>query len=142
MERRDFIKRSCGVCAGLLGIAAVLPVVQSCAPLNYIQAVKENNSFFIPYTAFVEDSKLVIIKNNELAFNIAVVKLTETSYKALEMRCTHQTNALVATKNSFVCTLHGSTFDLTGKVITSPASSNLKEFKIEQNNEGIHVFLS
>ena len=117
MERRDFIKRSCGVCAGVLGIAALVPAIQSCSPMTYLQAEKIENSYFVPFTAFVEEAKMVILKNKELPFNIALVKLGEGVFKALEMRCTHQTNALGVQGNDLGRCLHGRIYHLYGNLL-------------------------
>ncbi|MCU1676137.1 MAG: Rieske [2Fe-2S] domain protein [Frankiales bacterium] len=44
-------------------------------------------------------------------------------------RCTHQGSKVIHTGAKLVCPLHGSTFDLTGKVLESPATEPLRAAK-------------
>lgn len=140
-ERREFIKNSCTLCAGVLGLSALLPALQSCVAVNTLQLEPVNNSFQIDPSSFIENSKVVIIKHATLDFPLAVVKTSETEYRAFELKCTHQDNGLGVSNSGFYCSMHGSNYDLNGKVLTPPANRNLKEFKTQFTNNQILVTL-
>ena len=140
IQRREFIKQSCMLCASLVGISIVAGSLEGCAPLNYYKPVIENDTFTVPKSSFIEGSKLVIIKESNLEYNIALVKINDIQFRAFELKCTHQDNALIATESGFHCSLHGSSFDITGKVKTSPATANLKEFSVK--NEGDNLLIN
>ncbi len=128
-SKRAFIKKSCGFCASIVGISLLSPVISSCSTLKYIEPVFSNGFLQLSISDFVENSNLVIVKNKSLEYDVAVVKIANDFYRAFELKCTHQDNALVPTNSGFHCNLHGSSFGLDGKVKTLPASSNLNEFK-------------
>ena len=141
-DRREFIKNSCTLCAGVLGLSALLPTLQSCVSINTLQLEPINNSFQLPTTSFIENSKVVVIKHQSLAFPIAVVKVNPSSYRSFELKCTHQDNGLGVSNSGFFCSMHGSNFDLNGKVLTPPASRNLKEFTTQLSNDQIIVSIA
>lgn len=138
-DRRDFLKDTCKLCASIVGISLVLPALEGCAPLQYYNTAVTNGILNVPISSFVEDTNMVIVKDKSLNYQVAVIKQKDNSFRAFELKCTHQDNSLIATKSSFVCSLHGSTFDLNGKVINTPASSNLKEYPLTISNEIITI---
>lgn len=140
-ERRNFIKQSCKLCASLAGITFLMNSLQSCAPLHYYEPQIDQGTINVPVSQFIEGANMVIVKNKSLEYDIAVVKTGSELYKAFELKCTHQANSLVVTKTGFFCNLHGSSFDLNGKVNTSPASVNLKEYLLNLNSEIITIKL-
>jgi Rieske Fe-S protein len=108
-----------------------------------MKVIPNNGLIDVPLTQFTETNKLVILRNfDKLDFDIAVVKLGENQYKALEMQCTHvPNNHLVATDSGFHCNTHGSSFSFDGQVVESPAQRPMKEFPIEINNHTIQIKL-
>ncbi len=141
LERRNFIKESCKLCASITGVALLLKSLDSCSPLHYFESEIVENSIRVPFSQFLEGSNLVIVKNVKLEYDIAVVKNENQFYKAFELKCTHQANALIATKTGFFCNLHGSSYDINGKVINTPATTNLKEYLVSINSEMITIQL-
>ena len=127
--RRDFIKKTCGLCASVAGIALLAPTLQGCSSLMRVQPALIEGKLSLPVSSFVEEAKVVIIQNKDLEYDIAVVKYLDNTYRSFEMRCTHQETSLVPTNSGFHCNMHGSSFSLTGKVNNKPATENLKEFK-------------
>ncbi len=129
------------MCASIVGLTILASSLDSCTPLKYVSG--EINKGAVKFSAnnFIENSKLVIIRNNTLEYDIAVVKGSDNSYRALELKCTHQDNALVANATGFQCNLHGSTFALDGTVVTSPATSSLKEYRVSAVGDLIEVFV-
>ena len=135
------MKQTCGLCASMLGMAIVLPALQSCSSLLTIQASPEQGRISIDKSLFNEENRLAIIKNDNQEFDIALVNLSGEDFRAFELQCTHQSNPLVPTKTGFFCNAHGSAFSFDGKVKTPPAQNNLKEFKVELNANQITIYL-
>jgi Rieske Fe-S protein len=132
LQRRDFIKQTCRLCAATVGLAAVLPAISSCAPLQTITAeVKPGGIIEVPLTSFASDNPLVVVSNTSLEYEIAVFKYKDQTYQAFEMKCTHRDNPLVATTSGFFCNLHGSSFDTHGNVVKSPATESLKRYNLQ-----------
>ncbi len=138
-ERREFIKNSCTLCAGVLGLSALLPALQSCVAITTLQLEPTNNTFQLPITSFIENSKVVVIKHKSLSYPLAVVQVNINSYRCFELKCTHQDNGLGVSNSGFFCSMHGSNYDLNGKVLSPPASRNLKEFNSSLQGEKILV---
>lgn len=141
VERRDFLKSACGLCASLVGISIVLPAISGCSPLQSVVGEVNSGKIALPITAFATDSNLVVVRNEKLEYDIAVVRYSTNSFRAFQLQCTHRAYPLVATKTGFFCNQHGSRFDMEGKVIQTPATTNLKEYKILQESENLNIIL-
>jgi Rieske Fe-S protein len=139
IERRDFIRQACGLCASIVGISAILPALSSCTPLKSFSGEIIQGSIQLPLNQFAEDNNLVIVRNASLEFEIAVVKYANEQFRAFELQCTHRTYPLIATNSGFVCNQHGSRYDLDGKVTQAPAEKNLKEYTIQSNGEILNI---
>ncbi len=139
VERRDFIRQACGLCASIVGISAILPALSSCTPLKSYSGEIIQGSIQLPVNQFTEENNLVIVKNQSLEFEIAVVKYSNEKFRAFELQCTHRTYPLIATNSGFVCNQHGSRYDLEGKVTQAPAEKNLKEYSIQSNGEILNI---
>ena len=138
-DRRAFLKQSCGLCFGLVGLGALATQLTSCAALPVVKADSNNGQFTVPLTSFTEKSKVVIVRNPQLEYDIAVVKNSDSDYTALQMKCTHQDNALTVTQTGLYCASHGSSFDLRGNVTQEPALAPLKKYKTELTNTSIII---
>ena len=139
--RREFIKKSCGLCASVVGISILAPALQGCSTLQYAKPEIVQGKLSFPISSFIEGTNLVIVQNDTLDYDIAVVKGANNGYRSFELKCTHQDNSLIATKTGFHCNLHGSSFQLDGKVNNPPATNNLKEFKTNVDSGIIQITL-
>lgn len=140
-SRRQFIKKSCGLCASIVGLSVLAASLDSCTPLKYVNGDISTGKISVASSNFVENSKLVIVKHAKLDYDIALVKTDEKTYRAFELKCTHQDNALVPTSTGFHCNLHGSSYTLEGKVNSTPATTPLKEYKIQVVGEIVEIVL-
>ncbi len=63
------------------------------------------------------------------------------SFTAVQIACTHEGTSINynAGQGIFICPLHGSEFDTSGKVIMGPAASNLRHYTIAINNNALTV---
>ncbi len=139
VERRDFIRQACGLCASVLGIAALLPAVSACSPLKTITGQVNQGMIDVLLSNFTPESNMVIVRNNDFDFDLAVVKFPDGNYKAFQLQCTHRANPLVVTKTGFFCNLHGSRYALDGTVTQAPATSNLREYNFQVSADKISI---
>ena len=146
MERIDFIKQCGKVCLG--GIIAP-SLLESCAS-NYYAVTKTNGTqitinkseFFKIKDGESKARKYILARHEKLNFPICIFKLTENTYSAILMECTHNSCELNPTNSNFViCPCHGSEFDQHGKVQNPPAELDLITYKITHDNENIYIQL-
>src|SRR6218665_3569464 len=138
-DRREFLKQSCTFCIGLVGLGTLATQLSSCASLPVLRTDASNGQLNVPLTSFTDKSKVVIVRNAQLEYDIALVKNSDTDYSALQMKCTHQDNALTVTQSGLYCASHGSSFDLHGNVTQEPALAPLKKYKTEITNSSILI---
>lgn len=145
MERRDFIKSSGTICAGVIGLSWLL---EACSSQKYISNPKvENNRVTISKSDFVVmkkdkriEQKFIVIKTF-LEYPIALYKINENEYQALYLQCTHQGCELNPHETMMVCPCHGAEFSTTGSVSQGPAEKNLRTFITSTDQENIYIQL-
>ncbi len=139
-DRRKFIKDSCTVCAGMLAFTAIASLLSSCAALPVYSTTVKDNLIQVPLESILPDEQMKIIRSKSLAYDILLVLKQDKKHISFLMKCTHQDNILVATKQGMVCNLHGSHFDLNGDVKIGPASKPLKRLKTIEENNFINIY--
>jgi Rieske Fe-S protein len=137
-DRREFIKKTCILCAGIAGGLGISSLLTSCVSFPRIKASVKNHIVEVPLTSFVE-SNMIIITPKEYYYDILVIKKSDTEYSAVLMKCSHQDNMLIPTKTGLNCTLHGSQFDLNGKPLSGPAINPLTKFPVEISGDKLIV---
>ena len=142
MERRNFIKASCLTCASVIGAGALLSALQSCKPLAVLKTDANDGIINVSTSSFVEEQKLLLIRNQKMEYDILLVKKQDNTYNALYMECTHQNQPLTANKNGLFCSAHGSSFDLEGNVKQEPATKPLRKFKTEITDNNIKIYIN
>lgn len=138
-NRRDFIKKACGLCAAVVGLGVALPALQSCSSFATVRTNVSSGNIAVPKSMFTPESQMVIIKNEAAAFDMVVVNLGNNVYKAMELQCTHQENPLIPTKNGFFCNAHGSAYTLEGKVKQEPALTDMKSFPLKVEGDQLII---
>ena len=142
MERRQFIKSSCGYCAALATMGIAGSLLEGCKPSDLIyKAETANGMISIPLEKF-SGEKYLVIRSSQLDYDLLLVKENETSFHTLAMQCTHRQARLVATSTGLICNEHGSRFDLDGKVTQDPATNPLKKFRTELVERNIIIHLA
>ena len=126
MERREFLKNTCLVCLAAGGGSSILSLV-SCAALPAVNGDLVGGAVRIPVSAFSAGSML-IVQVPELPFDLALRRDGSGHFAAYLLRCTHADAQLTPSGDSFRCNLHGSRFDLDGKVRKGPASKDLERY--------------
>lgn len=142
MQRRDFIRTTCLTCTAVLGAGSLLSALSGCSPLPVLKTSTTDKVIVVQNTSFKPDQNLLVVKNSNLEFDILLVRKKDGSYNALYMQCTHQSQPLTANGSGLFCASHGSSFDLSGNVVTEPATRPLQKFRTETENDTIKIYLS
>jgi Rieske Fe-S protein len=102
--------------------------------MQVLRAQADKGIIEVDVTAFAA-ANAVIVRAENMEYDILLVKQDTDVYKALLMQCTHRDYALNANTVGLYCTAHGSRFDLSGNVLEGPATAPLKRFKtsLQQN---------
>ncbi len=143
MNRKEFIKTSCtGACVALGSGFIISSILAACkTPLGVIKTAATNDHVTIPLTEFAQaDYKLVRVNNYN--YDLAIQKKPDGSFKVLVLKCTHASQPLTKTGNSYYCTLHGSQFSKDGAVMKGPAEKNLIELTNHVSDNNLTIKLN
>lgn len=125
MDRRKFIKGSCGICLSLSSGFLLSAVLDACStPLGIVKTSAHNNIVTIPVADF-DQGTYKIVRVSNYNYDLAVQKNADGTYLAMELVCTHAGHPLTRTGNGYYCTLHGSQFAANGKVLKGPAYKDM-----------------
>lgn len=146
MERKEFLKICGGACLGAVGLSAIL---QSCGTAYYATGAMSSGKLQISKKDFIKADKekpsvrkYVLVKPAASDFPIVVYRKSETSFTALLLRCTHQSNELNVNGDILTCSAHGSEFSNTGEVIQGPAEQKLTSYPVTTDENHIYIQLS
>lgn len=145
MERRNFIKQ-CGVLGlSCIGLSASL---NSCNSVHHVTGVVSNNGIRMSRSEFTQLKggrssfrKYIIMRVENLNFPIVIYRFSETDFKALLLRCTHQSYELNVNGDMISCSAHGSEFTNKGDVTLGPAEQSLQSFPISTDEFNIYIHL-
>jgi len=138
MERRDFLKTSCGLCV-MLGPGLLGSILESCATSGAYNAERSGDALVVPLSRF-DVNELQIVQCEGEQYNIAVHRRPDRTYIALLMACTHAANQLVSTGDQFVCRLHGSRYNEDGEVVQGPAERPMRVLATKTENDRLLIF--
>ncbi len=138
LNRKNFIKFTCNTACGI-GLGVALLNVESCSPFPVIKTKHEKGEIKIPLLS-LKDKKDILVRDLELDYDI-MIKEKEGKYTVLVLKCTHQDWLLSPNAKGFNCSLHGSTFDIDGKVVNGPAALPLKQLNYIVEKENIIITL-
>ena len=124
-----------------MAVGAGVSLLSSCSTTKVATGSSEKGLLRIDAAQFTADTKSLLVRDKQLEFDILLMKINETTYRALYMQCTHQGCELQPNKMSLVCPCHGSEFTTDGKVQSPPADQDLKQFKIITDSENIYIEL-
>ncbi len=137
MNRKSFIYKT-GILVGVCACtgACVLPKGEQIAPKK---EAKVDFTIDLTEAKFADLQKIGGFIYEKL---IIIVRKSDNEFLAFDQYCTHAAGVVrfVAQNNYFQCLVHGSQFDLEGKVIQSPAINPLKKYKTEQNGILLRIF--
>jgi len=104
--------------------------ISACASSQIFKTSIDDKKIQVPISLFTQ-TPLLIVRPKEFGYDIALRKESNEVFTALLLQCTHADNPLLSTGNGFQCNLHGSRFDINGKVTKGPAELSLTKFKTE-----------
>ena len=129
MDRKEFLKASCGVCVALIGASAFL---ESCKKSNNATPQGPTSNFTIDLSNSSYSS--LNAAGGQTSLNGVVVARTGSSYIAVAQSCTHQGCSVSFNgNNQFVCPCHNGVFDINGNVVSGPPPSPIKKYTVSQS---------
>lgn len=144
-NRREFIRKSCIICAG---ISTSTFILSGCQATHYITGTLSGTNLILPISEFNYEKKgqqekrsYIIIQNEKLEFPIYVYRFSDSKYSAIWMKCAHQGAELQASGDHLYCPSHGSEYNNSGEVMQGPAETNLRTFPVSVNDDSILINL-
>lgn len=129
---------------GMIGLLGVLPVtmLESCMTLPMLRTSSKNNNVIISKAKLAPEKKMFVLRNDDLQYDVLLVKNPDNTYYAMYMQCTHNDNPVQANDKGLFCTAHGSTFDLEGKVTNGPATQALKKYAVSEDTDNLIIHIN
>ncbi len=127
-SRRGFLRQCSGALLGVTVVGAIAPALAGCEVSTVRNSDVTPNEFDVSTLTNNNDGLVTTIKGPEGA-PLLIVRISDTEYVTLSMRCTHEGCTVNAPKDLVVqCPCHGSRFDLTGRVLAGPAQRRLTSY--------------
>ncbi len=128
-----------------IGVSASL---NSCTSVHHVTGVTSNNTISVNRSEFIQTKgeksgfrKYIIVRAENLNYPIVVYRFSETDFKALLLRCTHQSYVLNVSGDLISCSAHGSEFTNKGDVVQGPAEQSLQSFPVKMDENMIYIQL-
>jgi cytochrome b6-f complex iron-sulfur subunit len=140
-SRRSFLT-ILWTCLGIVAIAEFIAVI-----INFISPGKSRKKAD-KAGVIIEAGRADSFKVNSVTANIQgkfyLCKMEDGGFLALSSKCTHLgcTIPWVDKEKRFACPCHGSSFDITGNVINSPAPRPLDIYRVNIENNIVKVDIS
>ena len=136
MTRKEFI----GELGTMIAVGAGMTFfVQSCGGPAYATARMQGDELVVN-KADVEANELTIIRRPaSLPAPLCISRKADGSYSAVLMKCTHKGCELRPETKSLVCPCHGSEFSHSGKVLATPARTDLQSFEIKTTESSLLI---
>ncbi len=132
-----------------MGIMVGSLALSGCAGAKAIMLPVEDGKMAVPKSSFtverkgkIKELRHVVLQNASMKYPVVLYKYSETEYKAMLLRCTHQGTELNVYGDLIACPAHGSEFTNKGGVIEGPAKEQLKAFNTELRENHIIISLS
>jgi len=156
MNRRDFIKNSCGLACACVGVSAI-SLLQSCEDNKaYEQNINEGgdipdsgNQLVIniqdsQYQSLINTGGSAVTSSNSIdSLGLLLIRSSETQIKAFSRRCTHSSYRVNAfnSQGLAVCSSgHGGSFNTSGQVAAGPPSASLTSYNTSLDNDTLTIF--
>ena len=118
-------------CAGLLAVSPLLVSITGCSRLTIVSVTPHNGIIRLSMDQFLPGEMKKILRTAAMDYDVLLVRKSETEFYSLLLKCTHQANRLSVGSSMLACNLHGSTYDMNGRVINGPASTDLITLRTE-----------
>lgn len=133
-----------------MSLAGFQLILQSCVAARFadVSAEISGSDLVVPVSSFEISRKGeisykpgIIARNAALQHPVCIFRNSESDYKAVLMRCTHQGTELQLFGDRFQCPAHGSEFSSSGQVLRGPAESALRSFPVTVEGGEIKISL-
>ena len=129
ISRKEFIEQVGGGTAALIFAACA----GSCK--------KKSTTASVDFTVNVASGALSANGGYLIESGVIIARTTSGSFVAVSATCTHQGGTLgFSSSNTFVCPLHGATFDTNGNVVSGPAPSAVQKFNTTLSGSSLRVY--
>ncbi|MBU6280230.1 MAG: Rieske 2Fe-2S domain-containing protein [Actinomycetales bacterium] len=126
-SRRAFLVGACGLLAAGLGSALLADDAQAASGIKRrANGQVDVTVAKVPALAKVGGAALL---GNVKGVPTAVVRTGQSTYQALNLRCTHQGVPVTLQNGQWSCPAHGSAFAIDGAVTNGPAQTSLASVK-------------
>ena len=156
MNRREFIKNSCGMACACVGFSAV-SLLQSCEDNKaYEQNINDGgdvpdsgNQIVIniqdsQYQSLINIGGSAVTSSNSIdSLGLLLLRSSETRIKAFSRRCTHSSYRVNAfnSQGLAVCSSgHGGSFTTNGQVAAGPPNASLTSYNTSLENTTLTIF--
>lgn len=136
-ERRSFLCTTCKAVAGVALATSLQQILSGCATVPHHALQEQNGVIEVPLSVFgtlSNPTPVVVVTAAGVKHAIAVVQDSPQQVHALYTMCTHKHCPLDVEDDGFVCSCHGSTFDLHGRVTNGPAKEALTSLPVTITN--------
>jgi Rieske Fe-S protein len=126
-SRRDFLRTVCGAAALALG-----PVLLADDAMAADGIRRKANGQVVVTVAKVPGLARVggsVLLGSVRGVPVAVVRTGRRTYRAVDLRCTHQGVTVAKSGSDWLCPAHGSRYDVDGTVTGGPAQRSLAAVK-------------
>ena len=118
--------------ASPIGAAVIEGCLPTSVPMTPLPTASNDITVDVSDLTSANPAKVVTGVTAPDGFKVMVTRVSDTDFRALSMRCTHQ-NCSVDTRLSggeIHCSCHGSNFGLDGSVLTPPATVALTSYPV------------
>lgn len=127
LPRRDFLVGVCGLVG--LGLGAALLADGAAAATGITVLPDGRVKVEVAKVPALSKAGGVALLGNVKGVPTAVVRTGANTYRALDLRCTHQGVPVKQSAGQWLCPAHGSAFAMNGTVRKGPAIANLAQVK-------------
>lgn len=130
MKRREFLKTVC------IASACVLPACKS--TIEYAPSHFKSGRLVVNKQLFNQINNITIHYQGS---TLGVIKLSDNSFAASLMTCTHQGCGIAHESSGYICPCHGARFNQLGQVIKGPAKIDLTRFETTTDKDFVYIHL-
>jgi len=138
MRRREFIATTCAACFGVESLSALL---SSCAAEDVVTGELADGKILVPLP-LPGPGPVHVVRAKNYPDAIALVRRPGGEFQAFLLRCTHASNPLQVHGEGFTCSLHGSAFDIEGRVTHGPATRPLQALTTTVTANAVSVLVA
>ena len=136
-SRRKFLKESLGfttLCC-TLGVSGLM---QACTSIRYVSSSRQGKQLRVTWESLGSD-RSVMLNEPSLPAPLLLSKDQSGNYRAFLMLCTHKGCDVSPAGAVLLCPCHGSEFSLQGKVLKGPATENLPEYRVTNDEKYLSI---